>query len=423
MIHHGFAPQAFICATIIPIPKSAKGALTCSDKYRSIAINSVIGKILDHIIIDRQSKFLETSDYRCGFKPKSSTILCSTMVNETIQYYTENGGKRVYVLLLDVTKAFNKVLFKVVFDLLLDKKVCPKIVQLLYFMYTNQLCHVKWGGEKSARFSISNGVKQGGVISHLLFSLYVDELFLLLNKFGLGCQVWSTYAGAFRYADDIALIAPSLSSLKQNAENFAKSHNIVFNSSKTKLLCYNKDPQTVILPIYLNREQVSVVKHEKHLGIFLSTHFLSTNIYDRNIISNVCDLYQRSNLMISDFRVCDCITLDSLFNTYCIHMYGCELWNLSCKYIDEFKVAGRKIKRRVWRLHAQAHNTIVNNLTCDVDHQLDNRMLKFIHMCLNHHNQVCRSLLLSKVNCKTQRVYLIIIIYLVIMICHIVIGT
>ena len=52
--------------------------------------------------------------------------------------------------------------------------------------------------------------------------------------------------------------------------------------------CYNKDPQTVIPPIYLNGEQVSVVEHEKHLG-----NFLSTNNYDRNIISNVCDLYQR----------------------------------------------------------------------------------------------------------------------------------
>ena len=64
-----------------------------------------------------------------------------------------------------------------------------------------------------------------------------------------------------------------------------------------------------------------------------------TDIYDGNIISNVCDLYQRSNLLISDFRVCDCITLGSLFNTYCMHMYGCELWDSSCKYVDEFKVA------------------------------------------------------------------------------------
>ena len=59
------------------------------------------------------------------------------------------------------------------------------------------LGNVKWGDEKSASFLISNGVKQGGVISSLLFSLYVNELFLLLKKSGLGCHVGSTYAGAF----------------------------------------------------------------------------------------------------------------------------------------------------------------------------------------------------------------------------------
>ena len=213
MIYHGFAPQTFICAQIIPIPKCSKATLTCSDKYRSIAISNVIGKILDHVIIDRQSECLKTCDYQFGFKPKSSTVLCSTMVNETIQYYTENGGSPVYLLLLDATKAFDKVSFKLLFDVLLDKNVCPRIVNLLYNMYTNQLCHVKRGDEKSASFGISNGVKQGGVIPPLLFSLYIDELFLLLKESGIGCHVGLTYAGAFGYADDIALVDPSLSSL------------------------------------------------------------------------------------------------------------------------------------------------------------------------------------------------------------------
>ena len=91
-------------------------------------------------------------------------------------------------------------------------------------------------------------------------------------------------------------------------------------------------------------------------------------------------------------------------NTYCMHMYGCELWDLSCKYIDEFKVAWRKIKRRVWRLPAQAHNTIVHNLTCNVDYQLENRMSKFIQVCLNHYYKVCRSLMLSKFYYKNSAV-------------------
>ena len=72
MIYHGFAPMTFICAQIIPILKGSKATLTCSDKYRSIAISNVIGKILDHLMIDRQSECLKTCDYQFGFKPKSS---------------------------------------------------------------------------------------------------------------------------------------------------------------------------------------------------------------------------------------------------------------------------------------------------------------------------------------------------------------
>ena len=71
-----------------------------------------------------------------------------------------------------------------------------------------------------------------------------------------------------------------------------------------------------------------------------------------------------------------------------MYMYGCELWDLSCKYIDEFKLASRKIKRRAWNLPAQTHNTIVHNLTCIVDYQVENMMLKFLRVCLNHHNKV-----------------------------------
>ena len=137
--------------------------------------------------------------------------------------------------------------------------------------------------------------------------------------------------------------------------------------------------ESKVPPIYLNGERVSFVENEKHLG-----NFVSTDIEDRNIIADVCDLYQRSNLLISDFRVCDSITLDSLHKIYCMHMYGSELWNLNWRYVDEFKVAWRKVKRRIWRLPNNTHNVIIQNLTYNIDDQLDVRMAKFIHMCLNH---------------------------------------
>ena len=62
-------PASFICANIIPIPKGSKVNLSDSDKYRSIAISSILGKILDHIIIVKQSDALTTSQDQYGSKP------------------------------------------------------------------------------------------------------------------------------------------------------------------------------------------------------------------------------------------------------------------------------------------------------------------------------------------------------------------
>ena len=63
MIFHGCCPPSFICANIIPIPKGSKVNLSDSDNYRSIAISSLLGKILDHSIIGKQSDALTTSQH------------------------------------------------------------------------------------------------------------------------------------------------------------------------------------------------------------------------------------------------------------------------------------------------------------------------------------------------------------------------
>ena len=108
MICYSYAPPSFIKSGIIPIPKGTEATLTDSDNYRSIAISSILSKVLDYIIIDNQKLALQTLDYQFGFKSKSSTVLCTTMVTETIQYYTENGCKGVFLLLLDASKPLTR---------------------------------------------------------------------------------------------------------------------------------------------------------------------------------------------------------------------------------------------------------------------------------------------------------------------------
>ena len=107
-------------------------------------------------------------------------------------------------------------------------------------------------------------------------------------------------------------------------EQHAKTHSITFNPNKSKLLCYNVERAVDIPPLHLNGEVIPSVVSDKHLG-----NYISTDIADRNIVGSVYDLFQRSKWVISDFRVCGSNILDSLHRTYCMHMYGCELWDLN----------------------------------------------------------------------------------------------
>ena len=57
--------------------------------------------------------------------------------------------------------------------------------------------------------AITNGVKQGGVLSPILFGIYMDQLFDVLIIYKLGCHIGHVFMGAFGYADDLILIAPT----------------------------------------------------------------------------------------------------------------------------------------------------------------------------------------------------------------------
>ena len=98
----------------------------------------------------------------------------------------------------------------------------------------------------------------------------MDALFDRLKRNAIGCHVGSVYAGAFGYADDVALVTPSLYSLRcmiGTCEEFANEYQIDFNPTKSKLICFNA---TICFNIdhtphiILNGQPVSVVLKDKH---------------------------------------------------------------------------------------------------------------------------------------------------------------
>ena len=141
-----------------------------SNNYRGIALSSILSKLLDKVIIQSHKVHLGSSDLQFGYKEKSSTAQCTFVVEEIVHYYRSNESN-VYATFLDASKAFDRVRFDKLFELLIDKGVCAVVVRLLAFMYCNQECRVKWSHEVSHNFRVCNGVKQGGVLSPLLFNI------------------------------------------------------------------------------------------------------------------------------------------------------------------------------------------------------------------------------------------------------------
>ena len=98
----------------------------------------------------------------------------------------------------------------------------------------------------SEYFTMENGVKQGGVISPILFSKYIDLLLLQLRNSGYGCHLNWVYMEALSYADDITLIhvAPSIRGLDEMlklCDNYATVCNVIFNSKKTVCIKFGNE--------------------------------------------------------------------------------------------------------------------------------------------------------------------------------------
>ena len=83
--------------------------------------------------------------------------------------------------------------------------------------------------------STENGVKQGGILSPILFCVYIDELLNRLLSSGIGCHMGHLSYTCFGYADDVNLLAPSVGALQDLitiCENFAKEYHVIFNEKK-----------------------------------------------------------------------------------------------------------------------------------------------------------------------------------------------
>jgi len=153
---------------------------------------------------------------------------------------------------------------------------------------------VQWSGSLSSVFSVLAGVRQGGVLSPLLFSIYMDVLINRLRLAGLGCKMFQRFVGCLLYADDIILLSHSLNvmrSMLKICEQFALHFDVKFNAMKSVVMHIGErfDVYCVSLILCVCGGKLQFVECFKYLGI----HIVPTKRFGCSV-KNVCMKFYRT---------------------------------------------------------------------------------------------------------------------------------
>ena len=305
--------------------------------------------------------------------------MCSWVVSETINYFN-NRETPVFTCFLDLTKAFDLVTFSKLFHKLRDK-ISPVFVRLLAYIYVNQICVVQWGDIKSKDFTVTNGVRQGAVLSPTLFSLYIDDLYSKLADSGFGCHINDLYYGLFGYADDLVLLCPDRSGLQEminitcdffNDIGLTISVNHVDPAkSKTKCVAFGvKTNPTKVKLNGVNLPWSDCVNHLGHLIYKDGTFKLDSEEKRKSFIGQFHALRQELGYQSP-------VVFMKLINVYLLSFYGSNLWDLfSC---DKVYTTWNNIIRNVFELPACTHRYFIEPIseTTHLFTVLINRFINF----------------------------------------------
>ena len=328
MFSHSFVPTQFQRGTIIPIVKDNQGHLGDIGNYRGITISPIASKLLEHVLKPILDVFLSSSPWQFGFKKKSSTMHAVYCLKETVDYYINNGS-RVFCAFLDASKAFDRLIHSGLFLKLIEKGVPKIFLDLIISWYQNLSCRVKWDQSFSPWFNVIAGVRQGGILSPCFYCLYVDALIKELESLNVGCYILEVFMAILLYADDMALVAPSVKGLQMlldKCNEYCVEWDICLNATKSKLMYFGKSCNSLIEPI-LNGNPLQWVDSWNYLGVKI----VSGRRFSSCATERIKKFYRCANAIFRIEGRSDDLTMLRLIESHCIPLltYGIEITHFS----------------------------------------------------------------------------------------------
>jgi hypothetical protein len=401
MMTHSHVPEPFGSGIIIPIIKDKRGDVTSVDNYRPITLSPVISKIFESALLDKYSHYMKSDDLQFGFKKGLGCTNAIFSLRKVVEYFNSRDSN-VYLASLDASKAFDRVNHYKLFTTLIKAGLPKYFVDIIINWYLKLCIVVRWDGANSSPLSVLSGVRQGGILSPILFNLYVNCFLTSLRKLDLGCHVKNLFLGCIMYADDLLLLSPSVVNLQRMldlCDNMGRELDIRFNCTKSKCICIGPHQMHNLAIMTISNAEIKWVDEIKYLGLSIKSNKVFT--IDYNDIRR--KFFVSVNCILNKCKYSSDIVKLQLLESHClpILLYVIESLNLATAQMKDINSWWNSVYRKIFGYNKWDS---VKELICllgrlDIHHLVFIRRVLFIkHSLLCTNNAVFLELTKSYAN-------------------------
>ena len=345
-------PLSWKESQIVKIPK--KGNLTECNNWRGISLLSVPGKIFSRVIINRIKKKIDDilRVEQTGFRSGKSTVNQIFVLRNIIEQCVERN-ETIYFNFIDFSKAFDSIDRECLWKILGFYGIPKKIISIIKEMYNGSSAQVLVNGELTGKFEIKTGVKQGCVLSGLLFIIVLDWVMRKTVETTHRGIRWdfNTFLEDLDFADDIVLMSSRFQDMQEKTsqlEENAKKVGLTINENKTKVMKINSRNRTKVI---INSKEIEETDSFTYLGSIVDTlggtdDDIKCRIKKaQNAFRMLFKVWKSSNLNVSlKLKIYNAIVKSIL-------LYGSETWKITKQQENKLNSFNTKCLRKILKIY------------------------------------------------------------------------